>query len=157
MHHAHVVHLKPKPAAVAPVEAPAPQPAPEPEPAPEPPPEPVAPPPPPSLPIAAPYTYANTYAYGNCTWYVASVKPIPGSWGNANTWASRAAADGYVVSGLPMVGAVAQNTTDSWLGHVAVVVVVVGDQVLLSEMNYEGFGVISQRWANVSQYQYIYV
>lgn len=119
----------------------------------EPVPEPVVP----TLLIAPAYTYDNTYAPGNCTYFVASVKQVPNSWGNANTWAYRASSDGYTVATVPIVGAVAQNTTDSWLGHVAVVVAVDGGQVLLREMNYQGFGIISERWASVSSYVYIYI
>ena len=119
--------------------------------------EPVPEPAPPTLPIAPAYTYGNSYAPGNCTYFIASVKNIPSNLGNANQWAYNASAQGVTVSRVPIVGSVAQNTTDSWLGHVALVIGVDGDQVLLREMNYQGFGVISERWANVSQYQYIYV
>ena len=139
VHHA-PVSPKPVVAAVAPVAEP----------------EPVAPAEPVALPIADAYTYSNTYAYGNCTWFVAGVKNVPSNWGNANTWAYNASAQGYTVSNIPIVGAIAANTTDSWLGHVALVVGVDGDNVLLREMNYNGFGIIDERWTYVSNYSYIY-
>lgn len=107
------------------------------------------------FPIAAEGTYSNTYAPGNCTWYVASMKQIPDSWGNANTWAERAAADGVTVSAEPITGAIA-TTTRGWLGHVAVVRAVQGDQVLIDEMNVVGLGQTDQGWQAASDFVYIY-
>jgi hypothetical protein len=74
--------------------------------------------------LAAPNTIPNTYAPGNCTYGVASRLPIPQDWGNANTWDDMARAQGYTVSNVPKVNAIAQTDGDSYLGHVAVVVAV---------------------------------
>ena len=99
----------------------------------------------------APYgTYGNSYSWGNCTFYVASRIQVPGNLGNANTW------DDYLgASAEPLVGAIAQ-TDAGWAGHVAIVEGVDGGSVLVSEMNYVGFNTISQRWAPVSEFKYIY-
>ena len=56
---------------------------------------------------------ADTYAFGNCTYWVSLLRaqinePIPNTWGNAATWASRAAKDGYVVDQDPSYGAIMQ-------------------------------------------------
>jgi hypothetical protein len=109
------------------------------------------------FPVAAPGTYANLYEPGNCTWLAASMKQhVPNSWGNANTWAQRAAEDGYTVSATPMVGAVAQ-TSAGYYGHVAVVEEVGEGRVKVIEMNVRGLGVIDEAWYPVSIFTYIYV
>ena len=70
---------------------------------------------------------ADTYAFGNCTYWVSLLRaqinePIPNTWGNASTWASRAAKDGYLVDQDPSYGAIMQiSTVDKGLGHVAFV------------------------------------
>ena len=101
-----------------------------------------------------PFTYANTYASGNCTYYVASRIAVPSYLGNANAWLSGLLNAGWR-GGEARRGAIAQ-TYAGWAGHIAVVEEVRGDQVLISEMNYEGYGVISQRWTPVSDWNYIY-
>jgi surface antigen len=98
----------------------------------------------------------NTYAYGYCTWYVKNVRPdLPNRLGNADTWASRARAQGFATGSVPRVGAVAQAVTGYM--HVAYVTGVNGDgTVNLSEMNYSGWGVVSTRTAPASAFTYIY-
>lgn len=101
-------------------------------------------------------TYGNSYAGGNCTWYVASRIPVPSYMGNARYWAGGLGAAGWTVSGVPQVGAIAQ-TTAGWAGHVAVVEAVNSDgSVTVSEMNYQGLGVISMRTTSVYDWTYIY-
>lgn len=104
------------------------------------------------------------YAYGNCTsyahWKRAQIgRPIGTMWGNAGTWASRAAAAGYAVNKTPAPGAVIQD----W-GHVAIVEKVLPNGDLeLSEMNASvaggGYNKVSGRIlpaGQVSQYMYIH-
>lgn len=95
----------------------------------------------------------DMYAWGNCTYWVYALRlqagnPIPTTWGNAATWAPRAAADGYVVDHTPAVGAIMQ-TTDSagGLGHVAYVISVdpTNGEWEISEMNVKGLDVIDIR------------
>jgi hypothetical protein len=64
----------------------------------------------------------NTYAWGNCTYWVFAMRhwadrPIPTTWGNANTWDENAIIDGYLVNDVPAVGAIMQTDEGFW-GHV---------------------------------------
>ncbi len=101
-------------------------------------------------------TSGNGYSYGYCTWHVKNLRPdLPNNLGNANTWASRAAAQGYATGSKPRAGAVAMATTGYM--HVAYVTSVNGDgTVNLSEMNFKGWGVVSSRTAPANQFVYIY-
>lgn len=78
----------------------------------------------------------NGYDYGWCTWYVANKVAVPANWGNANTWDNYAAGSGWIVSGVPRPGAVAQ-TDAGGLGHVGVVEAVSPDGTMIkySDMN----------------------
>ena len=87
------------------------------------------------------YNLGGPYGRGQCTqwaWYKRqSINPVPANWGNANTWAARAAAQGYtVVRGKPVAGAIFQNSS-GWYGHVGFVESVNPDGSFVgSEMNY---------------------
>lgn len=98
---------------------------------------------------------ANGYYAGYCTFWVAINTFVPPGLGNANLWAVNAQAMGYTVSNTPIVGSVAQTSTGAE-GHVALVVAVSGTQVLVSEMNYTGWNQTDQRWADISDFVYIY-
>ena len=78
---------------------------------------------------------SNHFTPGQCTWWVASKRPIP--WfGNAGQWGPNAAAMGFPEGMSPRVGAV-MVTWESAIGHVAYVEAVYGDgSWLVSEMNY---------------------
>ncbi len=100
----------------------------------------------------------NRYAAGNCTWYVKSMRPdISNSWGNANTWYSNAAAQGWKVGSTPKKGAVA-TTTKGWAGHVAYVTKVTpdGKWVTIREMNYGALYAMNTRTVYYTEFQYIY-
>lgn len=89
--------------------------------------------------------YANEkFAYGYCTWYAASRRPV--TWtGNAWEWYGNARAQGYPVGQTPQPGAI-MVTWESWVGHVAYVEQVNADgSWVVSEMNYKGWGIISTR------------
>jgi len=93
----------------------------------------------------------NTYAWGNCTYWVYSMRlwagyPIPTSWGNANTWDDRAWRDGYEVNNTPAVGAIFQTDNGEY-GHVAYVIDVDGinGDFTISEMNVLGLNILSKR------------
>jgi len=100
-----------------------------------------------------PEVAGDTYAWGNCTYWVYALREqagdsIPTSWGNAATWAPRAAADGYVVDRSPAVGAIMQTANSAGgLGHVAYVTAVdpVTGQWTISEMNVKGLDVVDTR------------
>lgn len=99
----------------------------------------------------------DTYAWGNCTYWAFAMRlqasnPIPTTWGNANTWAIDALADGYVVDHTPTVGAV-MATTAGDLGHVAYVTAVdsVTGAWTISEMNAPHLDVVDSRTLPASQ------
>ena len=100
-------------------------------------------------------TYRNNYSAGQCTWYVASRRPVPGNWGNARTWMGGAQRAGWATGSVPAIGAIAW-TPAGYYGHVALVVEISGSRVLVSEMNYYGAFRVDQRWAPASSFAYIY-
>ncbi len=87
------------------------------------------------------WNLGTPYANGQCTswaWYKMNQigKTLPSTLGNANTWASRAAAAGWTVSRTPVAGSVFQ-TSSGWYGHVGYVESVNGDgSITVTEMNY---------------------
>lgn len=102
-----------------------------------------------------PISASNGYSYGYCTWYVANRRFVPNGLGDAHSWASRASSYGLTVSSTPIVGAIAQTSAGP-LGHVAYVEAVNGDSVVISEMNYQGWNVVSSRTVPSSSFTYIY-
>lgn len=99
---------------------------------------------------------ANGYAFGYCTYYVASRRYVPTSWGNANSWYYDAQYSGYKVGSAPAAGAIAW-TGAGYYGHVAYVEKVQGGQVEVSEMNYNGgWDRVDTRWASAGEFRYIY-
>lgn len=106
----------------------------------------------------ASYDGSNTYDYGYCTWYVKNRRgaSLPNSLGNANTWYSRAQAQGMAVGSTPRAGAVG-TTTRGALGHVVYVESVNADgSINISEMNAPKFGVTTYRTASAGEFLYIY-
>lgn len=105
---------------------------------------------------------SNLYTSGQCTYYVFDKVggKIGSTWGNANNWASAAAASGYTVNNSPSQGSILQSSTGA-MGHVAYVENVNSDgSVNVSEMNYgQGAGVVTSRTISASQassYNYIH-
>lgn len=104
--------------------------------------------------VSAPATSSgNKYVAGYCTWYVKNKRPdLPNNLGNAITWVSRAAAQGLSTGSTPAVGAVGQQGN-----HVVYVTGVNGDgTVTISEMNFDGWNVVSSRTVPASNFSYIY-
>ena len=100
----------------------------------------------------------NTYGYGYCTWYAKNMRPdLPNNLGNANTWYSRAAAQGLPVGSTPRAGAIGTTTRGS-LGHVVYVHSVNGDgTIYISDMNYRGWNQVTYRTVSASEFEgYIY-
>ena len=84
------------------------------------------------------------FPYGYCTWYVASRRAVPWT-GDAWQWFGQAQAYGYATGSTPKPGAIMVTWESGW-GHVALVESVNPDgSWLVSEMNFVGFGVVSQR------------
>jgi surface antigen len=86
----------------------------------------------------------NGYPWGWCTWYAAYRRHIPSNWGNAGQWLASARRAGYATGSTPQVGAIIV-TSESWYGHVGYVEAVGANSVTISEMNYRGWGTVSQR------------
>lgn len=93
----------------------------------------------------------NSYSPGYCTWYAKNMRPdLPNNLGNADSWYLRY---GGSKGNVPKEGAVA--VAMSYM-HVAIVTAVHGDSITISEMNYEGWNVVSSRVAPASEFNYIY-
>lgn len=91
-----------------------------------------------------PGSKSNGYPYGWCTYFVATKRYVPSSWGNAKNWLNSARRAGYSTGGTPVPGSI-MVTSESGYGHVAYVESVNGNSITVSEMNYEGWGVASRR------------
>jgi surface antigen len=74
----------------------------------------------------------------NCTWYVASYKNVDWRW-NANQWLRNAAAKWHATWKTPKVWSIVQ-LTGTWYNprywHVAIVMEVLDDYLIVSDMNY---------------------
>lgn len=96
-----------------------------------------------------PGTKVNGYPYGWCTYYVATKRYVPTGWGNARSWLSSARRSGYSTGSSPAAGSIVVTSESGW-GHVAYVESVDGGSITISEMNYEGWGVVSRRTISAS-------
>lgn len=111
----------------------------------------------PATPAASAFSYrgnGNGYTPGQCTWYVASRRPVPGNWGNAISWYYNAQASGYTVGTIPRAGAIGWERNN----HVVYIDSVNPDgSVNVSEMNFNyQAGVLHRRTTPASQFLYIY-
>lgn len=87
---------------------------------------------------------AHRFPYGYCTYYVSQQRFIPWS-GNAISWLSGARSYGYATGDSPQIGAIIVTSEGGWTGHVGIVNAVSDGMITISEMNFEGFGVVSSR------------
>jgi surface antigen len=90
----------------------------------------------------------DAFPWGQCTWYVASLRNV--TWtGDAWAWAGNAAAQGYSEGMTPKVGAIVvwgAGNGYSGYGHVAYVAAVNGpSDFVVDEANFSGLGVVDQR------------
>lgn len=91
----------------------------------------------------------HAFPSGYCTWYVAKRTHVP--WGgNANQWLTNARKYGRVVGNEPAPRAIVVTTDNRRYGHVAFVEKVVAEKILVSEMNYEKFNKVNQRWIDIN-------
>jgi peptidoglycan hydrolase CwlO-like protein len=94
---------------------------------------------------------SDDFPWGQCTWYVASLRVVTWS-GNAWQWAANAAAQGLPEGPLPQVGAIVvwgPGNGYSDVGHVAYVSAVQSpSSFTVSEGNYEGLGIVDSRQIN---------
>jgi len=87
----------------------------------------------------------NTYYYGYCTWYAAQKRPdIPNQLGNGGSWYYNAQKKGLATGREPRKGSIIV-TSESWAGHVGYVEKIEGNKVIISEMNYNGWGKVNKR------------
>ncbi|GGD01678.1 hypothetical protein GCM10011573_34040 [Enterococcus wangshanyuanii] len=111
------------------------------------------------------YDKGNSYAPGNCTQYVYNrITQLGGHvdlhMGNGADWDATGIAKGYEVSSTPKAGTAVSFEpgvlgADPFYGHVAFVEHVYEDgSILISEMNAQGFGVISTRTI-LAEYTYL--
>lgn len=104
-------------------------------------------------PVIQSYTGSNGYYYGSCAYYVANRRNVPNGWGNASNWFYAAQASGYATGSSPRPGAIG---VEKGINHVVYIESVSGDSVVVSEMNYVGWNVVSKRTAPASAFNYIY-
>ncbi|WP_142558422.1 COG3942 and LysM peptidoglycan-binding domain-containing protein [Streptococcus mitis] len=85
-----------------------------------------------------PTDYGNSYPIGQCTWGVKEMAPWASNWwGNANTWAIYASAQGYRIGNVPVAGAIAVWDGGEY-GHVAYVTDVQSENsIQVLEANYK--------------------
>ena len=85
-----------------------------------------------------PTDYGNSYPIGQCTWGVKELAPWASNWwGNANTWAIYASAQGYRIGNVPVAGAIAVWDGGEY-GHVAYVTDVQSENsIQVFESNYK--------------------
>jgi surface antigen len=81
--------------------------------------------------------------------------PYWGGHGNANQWPASAQADGIPTGYTPKVGSVAISMA-GYYGHAMWVEAVNGNQIYVSQMNYDLAGHYSEMWLNGSGLTYIY-
>jgi surface antigen len=87
----------------------------------------------------------NRFAYGYCTWYVFNRVPYIPWLGDASQWFGGAQANGWPTGQTPRPGAIMVTYESSW-GHVAYVESVNGDgSWTVSEMNFRGWNIVSNR------------
>ncbi len=90
----------------------------------------------------------DAFPWGQCTWYVASLRDVPWN-GDAWAWAGNARAYGYSEGMTPQPEAIVvwgAGNGYSGYGHVAYVVAVTGPaSFIVDEANYLGLGVVNQR------------
>lgn len=93
---------------------------------------------------------ANLYPWGQCTYYVKSKRAdIPNRMGNARNWFESAKRNGLETGNQARVGAV-MVTAQGPYGHVAIVEGFSNGKMVISEMNFVGEGVVSQREIDLS-------
>ncbi len=84
-------------------------------------------------------TIPDSFPWGQCTWYVASLREVTW-WGNADEWLGNAQSQGYSTGSTPKPGAIVvwgSGNGYSWYGHVAYVVAVVSPtDFYVDEANY---------------------
>ncbi len=105
----------------------------------------------PLFPYVPPGGFPDPFPFGQCTWWAAYNYPV--TWGgNATDWYGNARAQGVPTSSSPSVGAIVvwgAGGGYSVYGHVAIVIAVGAQGSFeVSEMNYQGLGIVDRRWVS---------
>lgn len=89
----------------------------------------------------------HTFYWGNCTWYVAKYKSV-NWWGNANQWLRNAQAKWHATGKTPTLWSIVV-LNGRWYnpryGHVAIVMDIKSDHLIVSDMNYRRLGEVTTR------------
>ncbi len=89
----------------------------------------------------------HTFYWGNCTWYVAKYKTV-NWWGNANQWLRNAQAKWHATWRTPTLGSIVVLNGRGYnprYGHVAIVMDIKSDHLIVSDMNYRRLGEVTTR------------
>jgi len=89
----------------------------------------------------------HTFYWGNCTWYVAKYKSV-NWWGNANAWLRNAQAKWHPTWNTPTLGSIVVLNGRGYnprYGHVAIVMDIKADHLIVSDMNYRRLGEVTTR------------
>lgn len=104
----------------------------------------------------------HNFVWWNCTWYVAQYKSV-NWWGNANQWLKNARAKWHATWSSPRIWSIVQ-LTGRWYnpkyGHVWIVMDIVWNDILVSDMNYRRLNEVTYRKISISDRSidwYIYV
>jgi len=88
-----------------------------------------------------------SWAWGNCTYYVASYKNVDWRW-NANEWLQNAAAKWHPTGMTPTLGSIVSLDGTGYnkkYWHVAIVMEVLEDHIIVSDMNYRRLNEVTYR------------
>jgi surface antigen/LysM repeat protein len=88
----------------------------------------------------------HIFPWGQCTWYAAKKYGGVKFGGNANRWLVNSRAYGHKTGNTPVRGAIVVTNENRRYGHVAYIERIEEGRFLISEMNYKGVGVITERW-----------
>lgn len=105
-----------------------------------------------------PWGMYNRECVSYTAWKVYQTKgymPYWGGRGNANEWPASARADGIATGSTPRAGSVAISMSGAY-GHAMWVEQVSGNQIYVSQMNFDLAGSYSEMWVNGSNFIYIY-
>lgn len=92
----------------------------------------------------------NLYPFGYCTWWIKNKRQdIPNNLGDARNWLTNAPKAGLQVTSQPTVGGIVV-TNESPYGHLAYIEAIRGNNLIVSEMNYAGWGKKTQRILNLN-------
>jgi surface antigen/LysM repeat protein len=88
----------------------------------------------------------HIFPWGQCTYWAAKKYGGVKFGGNANRWLVNSRAYGHSTGKTPVKGAIVVTNENRRYGHVAYIERVEEGRFYISEMNYKGLGVVSERW-----------